>query len=662
MINFAQPWMLWGLFAVFLPVAIHLINRWRHKSTPWAAMAFLLEATREMRGRKQLRHYLILASRVLAVAALALSLSRPRSGSWLGFGSYKAENVLVIFDRSASMEGRPDGMPDSLREAALKRLQGTMGALKGTRFFLMESANARVAELSAPEVLPKLADVAATDTKADFPALLESASDYIRDNMAGRTEIWVVSDMQASSWQPESAKWDVVRSSLQALPDGVSVRILELRDRPSLNRSIRVKNARVKGGDLLLSLEMGQSGAGESGESQSVPVTISLNGGRFSDSVMVKNGVTRAEKVIKLPDDVQEGFGFISLPHDGNVRDDVSYFTFGREKPLRIAVLGKRGESLSALGNMAAPEGMAGRQLERLELSRLMKTDLSSFALIICDGELYADSEIRELENYVGKGGTVLFVPGEDETAGGVFLGVDWGKRQTADEDKLYVMERWEQETGPLRDGADGKPIPVDHTRAIIRTPILGAGTVLASWDDGSPALLRKVEGTGQALFLGTRPVYEWSNLGDGYMLLPLLQRLGAEGGLRFSSARSSDLGQEKRTFRPDQTPVRIDGYEASEVSSPFETTAGVYRVDDELFALNRPEEEDLPDEMESETEGLLFEGIDYSSLNGANRESASMVSEFWRVLYLFLLLMLISEALLSLPRALATVKRTENS
>jgi hypothetical protein len=76
---FLNPLLLWGLLAASLPVVIHLLNKRRHKPIQWAAMQFLLKATRESRGKKKLRHMLILACRVLAIAALALAAAHLHS-------------------------------------------------------------------------------------------------------------------------------------------------------------------------------------------------------------------------------------------------------------------------------------------------------------------------------------------------------------------------------------------------------------------------------------------------------------------------------------------------------------------------------------------------------------------------------------------------------
>ena len=114
--SFNSPWLLWALFAASVPIIIHLVNRWRHRSVPWAAMEFLLRAARETRGTKKLLHYLILALRVMAVAALVTAFARPLLGSFFGWGSSGLNEVLLVLDRSASMDAHPD-KTSSLRDA-----------------------------------------------------------------------------------------------------------------------------------------------------------------------------------------------------------------------------------------------------------------------------------------------------------------------------------------------------------------------------------------------------------------------------------------------------------------------------------------------------------------------------------------------------------------
>ena len=70
--TFLQPFILWGLPLVMLPVIIHLINRMRHRPRQWAAMQFLLAATRSSTSHSKIKNWLILAMRILAVLLLLL--------------------------------------------------------------------------------------------------------------------------------------------------------------------------------------------------------------------------------------------------------------------------------------------------------------------------------------------------------------------------------------------------------------------------------------------------------------------------------------------------------------------------------------------------------------------------------------------------------------
>ena len=68
--TFLAPALLVALPLAALPVVIHLIHLYRRRQVKWAAMMFLLTAQRMNKGFSRLRQILILALRVLAVAAI----------------------------------------------------------------------------------------------------------------------------------------------------------------------------------------------------------------------------------------------------------------------------------------------------------------------------------------------------------------------------------------------------------------------------------------------------------------------------------------------------------------------------------------------------------------------------------------------------------------
>ncbi len=66
-----------GLLAVAVPVILHLLNRRTAKRIDWGAMIFLIESVTSRRRRVQLEEALLMVTRCLLFALLALALARP---------------------------------------------------------------------------------------------------------------------------------------------------------------------------------------------------------------------------------------------------------------------------------------------------------------------------------------------------------------------------------------------------------------------------------------------------------------------------------------------------------------------------------------------------------------------------------------------------------
>jgi len=97
-----------ALAAAALPILIHLFSRRRAREMPFSQLRFLDEITRRKIRRLRLRQWLLLALRTLAIALIALALSRP---VWHGPGASRQRGssaVAILIDDSFSMEARLD--------------------------------------------------------------------------------------------------------------------------------------------------------------------------------------------------------------------------------------------------------------------------------------------------------------------------------------------------------------------------------------------------------------------------------------------------------------------------------------------------------------------------------------------------------------------------
>lgn len=104
--SFLEPLFLLGLLAAAIPLVIHLINRRKATRQPFPAMQLLLASNRRESSHIKVRHWVLLALRMLVVAALAMALAKPYFLS--ADGTTASERlpaaVVLVVDDSASMQ------------------------------------------------------------------------------------------------------------------------------------------------------------------------------------------------------------------------------------------------------------------------------------------------------------------------------------------------------------------------------------------------------------------------------------------------------------------------------------------------------------------------------------------------------------------------------
>src|SRR5437867_10860829 len=103
--SFLNPMFFWGLAAVGVPIALHLIKRERANKVEFPTLMFLRRVSKRTIRYQKLRHLLLLLLRVLAFLFLALAFTRPfREMVQLSAAAGKAPAArIIILDNSWSM-------------------------------------------------------------------------------------------------------------------------------------------------------------------------------------------------------------------------------------------------------------------------------------------------------------------------------------------------------------------------------------------------------------------------------------------------------------------------------------------------------------------------------------------------------------------------------
>lgn len=113
--SFLYPYMLFGFIAVAIPIIVHLFNFRKYKTVYFSNISFLKNIKQETKAKSQLKHLLILFSRILAIIFLVLAFAQP----FIPVSTQHESNaglVSVYIDNSFSMDA--DGETGKILEAA----------------------------------------------------------------------------------------------------------------------------------------------------------------------------------------------------------------------------------------------------------------------------------------------------------------------------------------------------------------------------------------------------------------------------------------------------------------------------------------------------------------------------------------------------------------
>jgi len=101
--QFLYPGFLFGLFALSIPIIIHLFNFRRYKKIYFTNVRFLTDLQQEQKSRNKLRHLLLLFIRLLALACIVMAFAHPFFPKKNKMQNPGKKYVSIYIDNSFSM-------------------------------------------------------------------------------------------------------------------------------------------------------------------------------------------------------------------------------------------------------------------------------------------------------------------------------------------------------------------------------------------------------------------------------------------------------------------------------------------------------------------------------------------------------------------------------
>jgi hypothetical protein len=432
--TFIHPLLLGGLLLVGIPVLIHLIMRQKPKHLMFPALRFLLQRQQSNRRRLQLRHLILLALRMLLIAAICLALARPRVlNERLNLAADQPVAAVMIFDTSFSMSYTTAGKT-RLELAVEHGLQLLKDFPDGSRIAVLDTADQGGDWLSPVGAAKELARERITGLE------LRPISFSLTSQLATAYDL-----LARQEFDPENAE-ETVPKFLYVFSDRTEacwdVRLVEnlkrLRDRvpqPGVH-SVFIDVGVDSPADLAIADLRLEQQAISPHEHIVIEATVAATGETFNthaeclvdDKVMDRRPIQLGpgqSEVIRFERDkwspgfhqvvVQLGTKDAALPFN-----DIRYATFlvrGSRKVLTI-IDRRQSESQDPIWALALRAGRAFDSEVKLtsEAARLSPKELAGYRAICLLGVANPSEELWEtLKQYVDQGGGLAIIPGGAE-------------------------------------------------------------------------------------------------------------------------------------------------------------------------------------------------------------------------------------------------------
>ena len=699
--SFLNPFLLFGLAAVAVPLIIHLINLRKPKKVPFSTLSFFRKLQQSTIRRIRIKEYLLLALRIAAVLCLAIALARPFLPPIFSFEADLSEPVTtaLLIDNSPSM-GAIDKDGPYLDQAKAIARQIINGAGEKARFIIQTTngearsgtavSQAQALDLVSELELSNRGNYTSNHLQLSYQALANSGTQ--------RNSIYLISDGQRTQLEGLQQLGAELEDQFASIP------LQFVRVGNPAQRNVAVSNASLKS-QLL---------------SKGNPITVGVTVTNFSESDVDNQFVSLkveedlvGEYEFELAASAGETFLFEVVPQQvGSIRaevvlegDDIGFdntyrFVVNIPESRSVLLVSEQGQGRETLLSYIRPALEAANQtnaqlsFEQIGIESLTKSSWQSHQAIILDGiTSIPEYLLTDLQAYVQEGRGLLFFPSEKGNVqnynaflemfnAGSFAGIRGTYGSFDPIAKVDELVEGHPILGEMFAKKDDDRIRIAMPELFFNyqfDPSGNAGvlTILKS-TVGDPLLVEQRFGEGTVLIsaIGSDP--GWSNFPINPLFAPLYFRSvlyassSEEGGFlehtlgrpfRMSTARLGrevELVKQETRIRPEVTATPR-GYEIAYRGKEWQP-GWLYLENDSnrvTVAVNQEVAESNLEPIESEQLAELSNGslaisnvIDARELSGAELEEklteAGFGKEIWHWFIWLALLFLIAESVVS--------------
>jgi hypothetical protein len=332
---FSSPLLLWALSLVLIPIAIHLFQFRRYKKLYFSDISLLKEVKSQSQTKNQLKHLLVLLSRILFVALLVIAFSEPIIPA-LNNQDKDTNHVTIYVDNSFSMQAETE-RGQLLQEATRIAYEIASSSPKGVKLQLITNDfTAEQKRYSDLEDFSTLLDNIQISPKHKLiTEVIRFAQQSLREESASASSLYLISDFKNTT--------DSISS---ALDSNLRITIVPLRS--TLEDNISVDSAWTNSPIIQLNREVElHIRVRNHGENtvHDIPVQVSLENQLVASTFITIEPESYLDTLLTIaPVSIGDISGSITLDDNPITFDNEYFFTIKVLDKIRVAEI--RGENI----------------------------------------------------------------------------------------------------------------------------------------------------------------------------------------------------------------------------------------------------------------------------------------------------------------------------
>jgi len=187
--QFKHPELLYALFALFIPIIIHLFQLRKFKKQAFTNVAFLKKVKSQTRKSSQLKKWLILCTRMLILAVAILAFAQPYTSKTNTFNTKK--ETVIYLDNSFSMQAK--GEQGELLKRAIQDLIETIDVNENISIF---TNNSTFRNTTLGAIKNDLLQINYSPNQLSYEAVLLKSKDLFSDELGNFKQVVLISDFQ----------------------------------------------------------------------------------------------------------------------------------------------------------------------------------------------------------------------------------------------------------------------------------------------------------------------------------------------------------------------------------------------------------------------------------------------------------------------------------